>query len=256
MIIAAERFIIRSAVITFIAMKKTSTPAPKQKKTQKPSETTDNKRTSPPSKKKLAKQVNAALKKTYPAPACALCYKTPFELLVATVLSAQCTDKRVNAVTPELFRKFPDAQAFAKASVDEIGEAIKSCGFYNSKATNISKAAKIIVEKYDGKIPDDFDKLVELPGVGRKTANCVLGNAFGIASGFVVDTHVLRLSRKIGLSDETTPEKVEEDLNSLFEQSEWIDASHRLIFLGREYCVARRPKCSICPLTSFCLKRP
>ncbi|MBP5621004.1 MAG: endonuclease III, partial [Thermoguttaceae bacterium] len=156
----------------------------------------------------------------------------------------------------DLFRKFPNAKAFAKATVEEIGEAIKSCGFYNSKATNISKAAKMIVEKYDGKIPNEFDKLVELPGVGRKTANCVLGNAFGIASGFVVDTHVLRLSRKIGLSDETTPEKVEEDLNELFEQSEWIDASHRLIFLGREYCVARRPKCDCCPLNGFCLKRP
>lgn len=207
-------------------------------------------------RKKLAKQTIEALKKTYPAPSCALCHHTPFELLVATILSAQCTDKRVNAITPELFRKYPDVQAFADASVEEIGEAIKSCGFYNTKSANISKTAKILVEKYDGEVPDDFDKLVELPGVGRKTANCVLGNAFGIASGFVVDTHVLRLSRKIGLSDETNPEKVEEELNRLIEPHEWISTSHRLIFLGREYCIARCPKCDVCPLTSFCLKRP
>ncbi len=207
-------------------------------------------------RKKLVKKTQDALKKTYPNPACALAHRSPFELLVATILSAQCTDKRVNEVTPELFRRFPDADAFAKAPLEEIEFAIKSCGFYHNKALNISKASKKLVELYGGEVPADFNKLVELPGVGRKTANCVLGNAFGIASGFVVDTHVLRLSRKIGLSDETTPEKVEADLVELFPKKEWIDASHRLIFLGREYCIARRPKCDVCPLTKFCLKRP
>ncbi len=207
-------------------------------------------------RKKLVQKTQNALKKTYPNPACALMHRTPFELLVATILSAQCTDKRVNEVTPELFRRFPDARAFAEAPLEEIEFAIKSCGFYRNKAFNISKASKKLVELYDGEVPADFEKLVDLPGVGRKTANCVLGNAFGIASGFVVDTHVLRLSRKIGLSDETTPEKVEADLIALYPKKEWIDASHRLIFLGREYCVARRPKCDVCPLTKFCLKRP
>jgi len=207
-------------------------------------------------RKKLVKKTRDALKKTYPNPACALAHRTPFELLVATILSAQCTDKRVNETTPDLFSRFPDAFAFAKAPLEEIEFAIKSCGFYHNKALNISKAAKKLVELYGGEVPADFDKLVDLPGVGRKTANCVLGNAFGIASGFVVDTHVLRLSRKIGLSDETTPEKVEVDLMALYPKKEWIDASHRLIFLGREYCIARRPKCDACPLTNFCLKRP
>ena len=217
---------------------------------------TPSKKLSFAARKKLAKRTSDKLRELYPAPSCALIYRNPFELLVATVLSAQCTDKRVNAVAPKLFERFPDARAFANASVEEIGEAIKSCGFYNSKARNLSLASKVLVEKYDGKVPDDFDRLVELPGVGRKTANCVLGNAFHIASGFVVDTHVLRLSRKIGLSDETTPEKVEADLNKLFEPEDWIDASHRLIYLGREYCVARRPRGVVGPLKVFCLKRP
>lgn len=209
----------------------------------------------PKVRKKLAKTIYETLCRVYPNPACALISHTPFELLIATILSAQCTDKRVNAITPELFKRFPDAKAFARATVEEVGDAIKSCGFFRSKALNISKTSKMLVEKYDGEVPDDFNKLVELPGVGRKTANCVLGNAFGIASGFVVDTHVLRLSRKIGLSDRTTPEQVEADLELLFEKKDWINASHRLIFLGREYCIARRPKCDVCPIKNDCLKR-
>lgn len=207
------------------------------------------------STKKLTQKIYEILCEVYPNPVCALTHANPFELLIATILSAQCTDKRVNEITPVLFKRFPNANAFAQATVEEIGEQIKSCGFYRSKATNISKTSKILVQKYSGEVPKDFNMLVELPGVGRKTANCVLGNAFGIASGFVVDTHVLRLSRKIGLSDETTPEKVEADLVKLFPKQTWIDASHRLIFLGREYCIARRPKCDVCPLNNVCLKR-
>ena len=206
-------------------------------------------------RKSLLKKTIDALERAYPSPKCALEHADPFQLLVATILSAQCTDKRVNMVTPALFKKYPTPTHFANAPIEEVEDAIKTCGFYHSKAANIVKASKKLVEDYDGVVPDSFDALVKLPGVGRKTANCVLGNAFGIASGFVVDTHVLRLSRKIGLSDETTPEKVEEDLNRITPREEWIDLSHRLIYLGRQYCVARRPPCDACPLTAFCLKR-
>ena len=211
---------------------------------------------SPTERRRLADRVFATLTERYPNPSCALDHKSPFQLLVATILSAQCTDKRVNAVTPALFERFPTAEAFADAPVEAIEELIKSCGFYRAKAANISQASRAIVERFGGSVPATLEELVRLPGVGRKTANVVLGNAFGIASGFVVDTHVLRLSRKIGLSDEETPEKVERDLNELVPQSDWVDGSHRLIYLGREYCIARRPQCDACPLREFCLKRP
>ena len=211
---------------------------------------------SPTERRRLADRVFATLTERYPNPSCALDHRSPFQLLVATILSAQCTDKRVNAVTPALFERFPTAQAFADAPVEAIEELIKSCGFYRAKAANISQASRAIVERFNGEVPATLEELVRLPGVGRKTANVVLGNAFGIASGFVVDTHVLRLSRKIGLSDEETPEKVERDLNELVPQSDWVDGSHRLIYLGREYCIARRPQCDACPLGAFCLKRP
>ncbi len=207
-------------------------------------------------RRRLADRVFATLTERYPNPSCALEHMSPFQLLVATILSAQCTDKRVNAVTPALFERFPTAEAFAQAPVEEIEELIKSCGFYRAKAANISQASRALVERFGGSVPATLEELVQLPGVGRKTANVVLGNAFGIASGFVVDTHVLRLSRKIGLSDAETPEKVERDLNELVPASDWVDASHRLIYLGREYCVARRPQCAACPLGEFCLKRP
>lgn len=206
-------------------------------------------------RKQLVALVLEALKKEYPAPRCALEYGTPFELLVAVILSAQCTDKRVNMVLPGLFKRFPDAKALAEAKVEDIEQEIKTCGLYRSKAANLSKTSKTLVEKFDGNIPSDFKSLVSLPGVGRKTANCVLGNAFGIPSGFVVDAHVLRLSRRIGFTDETTPEKVEDELNRLTPQEEWIDFSHRLIYLGRQHCVARSPKCQTCPISSLCLKR-
>lgn len=211
---------------------------------------------SPTERRRLADRVFATLTERYPNPSCALDHRSPFQLLVATILSAQCTDKRVNAVTPALFERFPTAEAFADAPVEAIEELIKSCGFYRAKAANISQASRAIVERFNGEVPATLEELVRLPGVGRKTANVVLGNAFGIASGFVVDTHVLRLSRKIGLSDEETPEKVERDLNELVPQNDWVDGSHRLIYLGREYCIARRPQCDACPLGALCLKRP
>lgn len=211
---------------------------------------------SPTERRRLADRVFATLTERYPNPSCALDHRSPFQLLVATILSAQCTDKRVNAVTPALFERFPTPEAFADAPVEAIEELIKSCGFYRAKAANIAQASRAIVERFNGSVPATLEELVRLPGVGRKTANVVLGNAFGIASGFVVDTHVLRLSRKIGLSDAETPEKVERDLNELVPQSDWVDGSHRLIYLGREYCIARRPQCDACPLGAFCLKRP
>lgn len=207
-------------------------------------------------RRRFADRVFATLAERYPNPRCALDHMSPFQLLVATILSAQCTDKRVNAVTPALFERFPTPEAFADAPIEAIEEAIKSCGFYRSKAANISRTSRVLVERFGGSVPATLEELVELPGVGRKTANVVLGNAFGIASGFVVDTHVLRLSRKIGLSDAQTPEKVERDLNELVPPGDWVDASHRLIYLGREYCVARRPQCDACPLGEICLKRP
>ncbi len=208
-----------------------------------------------PERIELARRVSTALKERYPEPSCALDYMTPFQLLVATILSAQCTDKRVNATTPALFERFPTARDFAEAPVEEIETLIQSCGFFHTKAANISKTSKILVARYGGEVPADLDALVALPGVGRKTANVVLGNAFKISSGFVVDTHVSRLSRKIGLSDAETPEKIERDLNELFPPEDWIDASHQLIYLGREFCVARRPKCEPCPLNGICRKR-
>lgn len=211
---------------------------------------------SPTERRRLADRVFATLAERYPNPSCALDHMSPFQLLVATILSAQCTDKRVNATTPALFERFPTPEAFAEAPVEAIEELIKSCGFYRAKAANIAQASRAIVERFNGSVPATLEELVQLPGVGRKTANVVLGNAFGIASGFVVDTHVLRLSRKIGLSDAETPEKVERDLNELVPQSDWVDGSHRLIYLGREYCIARRPQCDACPLGAFCLKRP
>jgi len=235
------------------ACKKTT---PEKKTAAASSENASPSTLSPTERRRLADRVFATLTERYPNPSCALDHRSPFQLLVATILSAQCTDKRVNAVTPALFERFPTAEAFADAPVEAIEELIKSCGFYRAKAANISQASRAIVERFGGEVPATLKELVRLPGVGRKTANVVLGNAFGIASGFVVDTHVLRLSRKIGLSDEETPEKVERDLNELVPQSDWVDGSHRLIYLGREYCIARRPQCDACPLGALCLKRP
>lgn len=192
------------------------------------------------------------LKKKYSDAECSLTYVDPLQLLVATILSAQCTDARVNMVTPGLFKKYPTAHDFAVAEIPELENDIRSTGFYRNKAKNIKAACQIIDEKYGGRVPDEMSKLIELPGVGRKTANCVLGNGFGIAVGVVVDTHVDRLSHRLGLSEANTPEKVERDLMRLFPPEEWIGISHRLILLGRESCPARKPKCETCVLGDIC----
>ena len=195
------------------------------------------------------------LKKKYPDADCSLNYHDPLQLLVATILSAQCTDARVNLVTQDLFKKYRTAYDFALAELSELEKDIHSTGFYRNKAKNIKAACQIIDEQYDGEVPADIAKLIALPGVGRKTANCVLGNGFGIAVGVVVDTHVERLSHRIGLSDATSPEKIEQDLMQIFPHNEWIGVSHRLILLGREFCIARKPLCDPCVLSDICPRK-
>lgn len=202
--------------------------------------------------KSYVSKILRRLAKKYPEAGCSLTYVDPLQLLVATILSAQCTDARVNMVTPGLFKKYPTAHDFAVADIKELENDIHSTGFYRNKAKNIKAACQIIDEKYGGRVPDEMAKLVELPGVGRKTANCVLGNGFGVAVGVVVDTHVDRLSHRIGLSESNSPEKIEQDLMQLFPQKEWIGLSHRLILLGRESCQARKPKCETCVLGDVC----
>ncbi len=183
-----------------------------------------------------------------------LSHAGPYQLLVATILSAQCTDARVNQVTPALFRRYPDASALAKADPTELEGLIRSTGFFRAKARNLVAMAKQAVERHGGQIPMDLKSLIALNGVGRKTANVVLGTAFGRAEGIVVDTHVKRLVHRLGLTTGTMPEPIERDLMQVIPRSEWIDLSHRLIQHGRKVCQARRPKCGICTLANFCPK--
>jgi endonuclease-3 len=199
---------------------------------------------------KIAKLLAAA----YPDARCSLDFPSPLELLVATILSAQCTDVRVNQVTKTLFRKYPTAAHYAKASQSELERDIQSTGFFRNKAKNIRTCCQTLLEKYDGQVPKEMEKLVDLPGVGRKTANVVLGTAYGIAVGVVVDTHVARIARRLGLTAEKDPIKIERDLMAQFAQKEWIVLSHELILHGRRCCTARNPKCGECPLESLCPK--
>jgi endonuclease III len=189
---------------------------------------------------------------TYPNVKCALNHKNAWELLVATILSAQCTDVRVNLVTPELFHKFPTPKALAEASLPAIEAEIRSTGFFRSKAKSINGAAKRLVEVYGGKVPKTMAELLTLPGAARKTANVVLGVAFKIAEGVVVDTHVLRISKRLGLTQQTDPKKVEQDLMKILPQSRWIAFSHEVIHHGRQVCVARKPRCVECSLETLC----
>ena len=203
-------------------------------------------------KKKRTAEIIRRLQKTYPDAHCALEHTTPFELLIATILSAQCTDERVNVVTATLFRKFRGPRAFADATQEELEVEIHSTGFFRNKAKNIKGASEMIVSQHGGDVPQTMDELLALPGVARKTANVVLGNAFGIASGVVVDTHVSRLSQRLGLTEETTPEKIERDLEQLVPKRDWINFPHWLIFHGRQICNARKPKCLECVLADQC----
>ena len=204
--------------------------------------------------KRQVSGILAGLKKAYPEAECALRHVNPLQLMIATILSAQCTDKRVNLVTPELFRKYPSAETFARARLKTLERMIHSTGFFRNKAKNIREACRRLVKDHDGKVPQSMEELVELPGVARKTANVVLGTAFGVASGVVVDTHVFRISRRLGLTRARTPEKVEQDLMALLPTREWINFSHRLIHHGRRICSARNPQCSLCALESHCRK--
>lgn len=201
-----------------------------------------------------ARQVVSALARLYPDANCALIHRNPYELLVATILSAQCTDARVNLVTPELFRHYPGPSELARAEPAELETLIRSTGFFRAKARNLLAMAQQVVERHGGEIPTDLDALTALAGVGRKTANVVLGTAFGIASGVVVDTHVKRLSQRLGLTQAKTPEQIERDLIRLVPQSGWVDLSHRLIQHGRRFCLALRPKCDSCPMADICPK--
>ena len=192
------------------------------------------------------------LKREYPGARCSLDYRNAFELLVATILSAQCTDERVNRTTPEVFRRWPDAKAMADADLPELEEAVRSTGFFRMKAKALSAMSRDLADKFGGQPPARLEDLVTLRGVGRKTANVVLGNAFGVNEGVVVDTHVGRLSRRLGLTKEGDPVKVEKDLMARIPRAEWTLFSHLLIHHGRAICIARKPRCSACPLLSGC----
>jgi endonuclease-3 len=198
------------------------------------------------------KKIIAGLHKTYPTAHCELNFSNPLELLIATILSAQCTDKRVNIVTENLFKKYRSASDFARADLSDLERAIKTAGFYRNKAKNIQSAARSIVEKHGGEVPRTMEDLVELGGVGRKTANVVLGNAFGINAGVVVDTHVARLSMRLGLTGETDPVKIELALIKLVPQEQWALFSHLLIWHGRRRCFARNPDCENCEIKALC----
>jgi endonuclease-3 len=204
--------------------------------------------------KKRARQVAELLKREYPAAECALVHDTPFELLIATILSAQCTDERVNIVTKDLFAKYSTPATLAAVPISRLERLIQSTGFFRNKAKNIHDCCVKLVEEHGGEVPQELDKLVQLPGVGRKTANVVLGTAFGIPSGVVVDTHVTRLSQRLGLTEHEDAIKIERDLIEQLPQEEWIDFSHRLIWHGRRVCKARRPLCEQCVLNKVCPK--
>jgi len=206
----------------------------------------------PTKKQERAIDIVVRLKQMYPKAKCSLDFTTPFELLIATMLSAQSTDQRVNIVTKSLFRKYPDPKSFAEASQVEMERDVKQTGFFRNKAKAVIAASKAIVERHGGEVPRTMDELTALPGVGRKTANVVLSNAFKIAVGVVVDTHVTRLSGRLGLTANVEAEKIEQDLMKLIPQKEWTNFSHRLIAHGRAICIARKPKCAQCALNDLC----
>jgi endonuclease-3 len=206
----------------------------------------------PEQKRERSKVILKRLKKEYPDAKCALIHDNPYQLIVATILSAQCTDARVNMVTPALFKKYPDAEHLADAKQEELEDMIKSTGFFRNKTKSLLGMAHGVVENHKGEIPDNMDDLVELPGVGRKTANVVLGNAFHKNIGVVVDTHVSRLSGRLGLTAQTDPVKIEQDLMELIPKKDWTIVSHLLIDHGRAVCKAPKPKCEICVLNDLC----
>lgn len=203
-------------------------------------------------RKARVQEILEILERTYPNATTALHYRTPWELLVATILSAQCTDKRVNEVTPGLIQKYPTVADFANANQAELAEDIRSTGFFNNKAKALIGAAKRVQSEFGGKVPRTMEEMLTIPGVARKTANVVLGTVYGIASGIVVDTHVQRVAARLDLTKETDPGKIEQDLQKIIPKDKWIVFSHEMILHGRALCVARKPRCAECPLDAIC----
>src|SRR6185312_7244486 len=230
------------------AVAKSPKKAAPQKPARKKSVTRKNNDLAPERVTELLRRLQA----TYPDAECALHHRNAWELLVATILSAQCTDVRVNLVTPELFRKFPTPKAMAEASIPALEQEIRSTGFYHNKAKSISGAAKLLITKFRGKVPKTMAELLTLPGVARKTGNVVLGVAFGLAEGIVVDTHVFRISRRLSLTQSEDPKKVEQDLMQIIPRDHWIQFSHELIYHGRQICIARKPRCIDCTVETLC----
>ena len=201
-----------------------------------------------------ARKIVALLKRAYPHAKCSLNHKSPLQLLVATILSAQCTDARVNIVTPALFKRYNYASDFANADIHELETLVRSTGFYRNKAKNIKASCRIIVEKHKGQVPRTMQEILELPGVARKTANIVLGNSYGVVEGVPVDTHAIRISHLLGWTHEKQQEKIERDLMALLPRTDWLKISDLFVHHGRAVCIARRPKCNICPIARLCPK--
>ncbi len=225
---------------------KKTTPVKAARKTAKKKPAVD------PTNPQRVRTILARLTEHYPNAVCALHHKNAWELMVATILSAQCTDVRVNMVTPALFQRFPTPQAMAEASQAEVEEMIRTTGFFRNKAKNIIGAAQRLIAEFGGKVPQTMEELLTIPGVARKTANVVLGSWYKIALGVVVDTHVMRIAQRLELTKSTTPERIEQDMMRLIPQKSWIDFSHRVIHFGRETCIARKPRCADCFLEDIC----
>lgn len=204
--------------------------------------------------KKRAAKVISLLEKEYPLAQCSLTYDTPHQLLVATILSAQCTDKRVNQITPVLFDKYTDIESFAYSNVEELAKDIRSAGYHNSKARSIKGSALKIIEEFNGNVPDNMEELVDLPGVGRKTANCVLGECYNVPA-MVIDTHMIRIMNLLGLSQTKNAVKMEHELMEIFDEKDWVKLTHMIIDHGRAVCIARRPQCQECVLSELCPSR-
>ena len=203
-------------------------------------------------RKARTERILTELDRLFPTATCALQYKTPWQLLVATILSAQCTDERVNKVTPELFKKYPQMEDFASAPQEEMAQDIRSTGFFNNKARSVIGAAKKILSDYQGEVPRTMVELLSVPGAARKTANVVLGTAYGISSGVVVDTHVQRISQRLDLTKNEEPVKIEQDLMKFVPEDKWVLFAHQVIHFGRQICIARKPRCASCPLDPVC----
>ena len=202
--------------------------------------------------KKDVEKIIQILKETYPDAKCSLDFTNPFEMMVSVMLSAQCTDERVNKTTPDLFNKYNTPEKMAQISQSELEKIIHPCGFYKNKAKNIIAASKMLIEKYNGIVPNSIEELIKLPGVGRKSANVIMLEAFNDPSGIAVDTHAKRISNRIGFSKESEPEKIEKDLLKLFEKKYWYDVNHLLVWHGRGYCDARKPNCDECTINKYC----